>query len=506
MENYVEPIIYNTDDSIIPQEGNNLIDSRSNIYASWLTKDTLTASVITFGFNRVEKTKRCVDSILKYTTDIDYELILIDNGSTDGTYEYFQEVKHPNKRVIKVTKNIGAIFAFQISMKVFSGKYYVLMPNDVCVTKNWLTNLIKCAESDNSIGFVTPVSSNISNLQEVSLGFKDYEDMQRKAEKFNISDPTKWEERMRLINIVTFFKRELIDTFGIVDPGFFHDFGEDDLAARIRRAGYKLILCGDTFVHHDHDFRNFEDKDPIKFKHSLEIGRKNFKDKYYGIDAWDDLNNYERGLTNMIKKPDNLKICPTVLGIDVRCGTPILEIRNCLRRYGITQFHSNAFTTDAKYYADLLFATSGNVKCDRLEYINDYYPNESFDYIILGEPINVYNKPIRLLQRLIELAKNGGTILFKVRNTTDIGAFLTALGNEMSVENDMPVLISIKEINTCLELFGVKSAEISSEDHNVDLNLKNQLRTAIAGTKLTSNVNDVTNSMLIKDYLYCVKK
>lgn len=119
---------------------------------------------------------------------------------------------------------------------------------------------------------ICPVSSNISNLQEVNLQVGDLADMQRKAARFNQLNPRKRQERMRIIDIILAVKREVCDSAGILDLGFYHDFGDDDISARIRHAGYKLMLCGDTYVYHDHDFRNMEDKDPERFQKSLAIG------------------------------------------------------------------------------------------------------------------------------------------------------------------------------------------------------------------------------------------
>lgn len=72
-----------------PTEADNLYISRKNAYDTLLPGEP-EATVFVVAYNRLEKTKRCVASILKYTGGIDYELLLIDNGSEDDTLEYFQ--------------------------------------------------------------------------------------------------------------------------------------------------------------------------------------------------------------------------------------------------------------------------------------------------------------------------------------------------------------------------------------------------------------------------------
>lgn len=59
-------------------------------------------SILIVGYNRLEKTRRCVESVLTYTAGVDYELVLIDSGSQDGTLEYFCAVPYEKKRVIRI--------------------------------------------------------------------------------------------------------------------------------------------------------------------------------------------------------------------------------------------------------------------------------------------------------------------------------------------------------------------------------------------------------------------
>ena len=499
-------IIYNTDSFEIPTEGNSLQQSRNNIYNSRLNNGERKISIIIYAYNRLNKSKQCIQCVLDYTKEIDYELILIDNGSDDGTFEYFQSVNHKNKKVIRISKNTGAIYALHTAMKVFSGDYFVLLPNDVCVTDGWLTNMIKCCESDGKIGFVTPCSSNVSNFQQINLSFNNFDEMQSKAKQFNKSNPLLWEERLRLINIVTLLKREVIDNVGLFDAGFLHDFLEDDFSARVRRAGYKLMLCGDTFVHHDHDFRNMEDKDPKKYQNSLETGRKNYKEKYYGLDAWDDINNYELNLIGMLEKTYKSVKEPDILGIDIRCGTPILEIRNMLRKNGVSKSNSTAFITNAKYYQDLLFVTDGNVKCDRIEFIHEYFVMNSFDYIVLGEPVNTYSEPIKLVQKIIELAKPGAQILLKLRNVADVRMFLKTSGANQSPDQDMPIYISTEDFITCLRVMGVNNIDMKPEHHNIDEGTLSELNKIVKNINISKNISKTVNDMCTNEYLFCIQK
>ncbi len=506
MANYVEPIVVNSDYAQQPLPGQDIYETRHNAYRATQTPGSPIVTICIVAYNRLDKTKNCIKYVLEHTSSFNYELMLVDNGSTDDTLEFFQSISYSNKKIIKITKNIGSNYAIKKALSLFEGKYFVLVPNDAYVTVNWLSNLLICLESDDKIGIAAPMGSNLSNLQSVDLGFSNLQEMQEKAAQFNVHNPLKWEERMRLIAIVHIFRRDILDIVGIPDQGFYYDFTDDDYFCRIRRAGYKLVACGDTFVHHDHDYKKMEGKNPEDFEKSLESGRKNYRDKFYGLDPWNDMNNFDKALIGLINQNNIVKSqVPFILGIDVRCGTPILEIRNKLRTMGILNLVSMAFTTTAKYYLDLC-TICNNVYCDRIDFIQEHLLSNNYDFIILGEPINLYNEPIKLLQKLIDLGSSGATILFKLRNTYDARMWLNSLDCKIEFDNDMPINIHVNEIRTCLATLNISKVEISTEFLNVNQEFANKLSSIIQGTTLVSDVNSTLHNLLVKDYLFCIKK
>jgi len=496
----VEPIIINTDELSPPAAANGLWENRAAAYSIYDAPGVPKVSICVTGYNRLSKTKYCVECVLKYTSDVDYELILVDNGSDDGTYEFFQSVEHKKKRIIKVTKNIGSMFPFSHVQKVFSGKYLVFLPNDVYVTQNWLSNILKCYESDPSVGFVVPYSSNVSNAQQIDLGFKNFDEMQAKAAAFNKSDPSKWEERMRLINLVNILSRPVLDTVGIFDKSLIHDFSEDDYAVRLRRNGYRLVLCGDTWICHDHDFRNMEDKDPAAFAKSLESGRRIYREKYKGVDAWDDINNFERELLSPLTKYKPRSDGVSALCVDVRCGTPVLEVRNYMRKRGIVDVASFAFTTNAKYFTDLQYITD-ETHCDRMDFIQEYYSNNSMDIVVLGEPINLYNSPITLMQKLFGFLKPGGILMFKLRNTNDYNSFLRSAGLGGVYDADLPSSMSVKEVTDCLTLIGGRDVVITHEHHQLSVKDQNTVLALLKKVNPNAGNND-TKRLFINNYAF----
>lgn len=494
MDYNVEPIVIDTDGLDFPGMLGTLWESRAANYQFYNRDGTPKCSIAVIGYKRLHKTKYCVECILKYTQDLDYELILVDVGSHDGTYEYYQTVAHNNKKIIQLTQNMGLHFLWPVLRKAFSGKYLAVISNDIYVTTNWLSNLLACYESDTRIGFVEPVSSNVSNWQQVDLPYSDFDEMQSQAAVYNQSDPAKWEERMRLVSPIVLYSRPVLDVVGVFDPAFVHDFAEDDYSARLRRAGYKLMLCRDTWVCHDHDFRNMEDKDPVEFQRSLDYGRAVYREKYHGIDPWDDINNYEQMLLSPL---DTLPLNSgdiSVLAIDVHCGTPILEVRNRLRRRNRACSSQQAFTTQAKYYQDLQTICDA-VCCDRIDCIESFYKTESFDIIVLGEPLNAYPTPIKLLQSLYGFLKPGGTLLFKLYNTYNFCAFLRG-----GKDGQQSAAVLPKEVAQCLVQLGGCDISVITEIERLNPSDSQQL--FLLARRVKPDADDKELARLVTKYYH----
>lgn len=499
----MEPIILDTMNVSVESRDLGIWKNREKFYECMESQDGPLASIMVLGYNRLEKTKYCVECILEHTKNITYELILVDNGSEDGTYEYYQSVPWENKVIIKVTKNIGSAYPWQTVKRIYKGKYLVTVSNDVYVTKNWLSNLLACLESDRTIGFVAPVSSNVSNWQSVDLRYNSMEEMQRKAAEFNVPDPKKWEERMRLISILTIFKREVIDLVGTPDYGFIHDFGEDDYAARLRRAGYKLILCGDTYVCHDDDLHK-KGGDPA-YNQRLEIGRKAFKGKYHGLDAWDDITNFDRNLISTLDPAAFHQPSVRCLCIDTRCGTPVLEIRNRFRKAGADhKIVSHAFTSQAIYFQELQQLAEEAV-CDRIDFIQEHYSNDSMDIILLGEPVNTYHRPAALVQKLLGFLKKGGSLLLKIRNVEDYPSLLQSVQLGGFGDPSFPYELTLSQFNSCLESLGAESVQIQDEPWGFDAAISERIR-SMAKLLNPAREEALCAQLMTMNYLYHIVK
>jgi len=216
-------------------------------------------SIIITAYNQLEYTKLCVESILKNTTG-EYELILINNGSTDGTKGYFQLIKSRKENVIiinydnnEIVEDIG-----NEAVKSAKGEYIVGATNDIIVPKNWLTNMMDCINLSENIGMVGVRSNCIGSykqrlfpglyesLEEYYKVAGEYED--KKNNDFEID---------KIVGMFCLFRRKCFLEVGGLnidlptngkDGGY--GFSDDDLCNKFIKAGYKLMIANDVFIHH----------------------------------------------------------------------------------------------------------------------------------------------------------------------------------------------------------------------------------------------------------------
>ncbi|VVB94965.1 Glycosyltransferase AglE [uncultured archaeon] len=128
--------------------------------------------IIILNWNGREDTIECLDS-LKHITYPNYEILLVDNGSTDGSVECFRE-RHPGMEIIENEENLGFAEGNNVGIRRAMDEgtdYVLLLNNDTVVDKNFLEELVTVAESDELIGLVQPKILYYDDLSINSTGF-----------------------------------------------------------------------------------------------------------------------------------------------------------------------------------------------------------------------------------------------------------------------------------------------------------------------------------------------
>jgi GT2 family glycosyltransferase len=210
-------------------------------------------SVIILNYNGKKFLKNCIFSTLN-TDYPNFEVILVDNASTDESIEIAQYfVKHSNFKIISLEKNMGFSKGNNIGASHASGKYLVFLNNDTVVDKNWLNELLTVIDQDPSIGAVQPkllFLQNPSAIQSAGNFINSF--------GFTIPRLRLAEERTKLncqseiaaTGAALMIRRDLFNHIGRFEPNFFVYYEDSDLSWRIHMAGKSILLVPSSIVYH----------------------------------------------------------------------------------------------------------------------------------------------------------------------------------------------------------------------------------------------------------------
>ena len=206
-------------------------------------------SIVILGFNQVEYTKKCIESILKYTKQ-KYELILVDNGSNDNTEKYFRSI--PGAKVIVNKENLGVSRGWNQGMRQADGDYILILNNDIIVGPNWLENMVRLAESDSAIGLVGPRSNYIAGPQIVNnVPYKNEKEIQKFIEKWQVEQDRSANEFSFIKGFCHLIPRATFEKVGFYDERYGKgNFEDDDYCMRVKYHGYRAMIANDSFIHH----------------------------------------------------------------------------------------------------------------------------------------------------------------------------------------------------------------------------------------------------------------
>ena len=239
-------------------------------------------SIIIALWNQLAYTQQCVESIEAYTPE-DHEIIFIDNGSTDGTFEWLTGIlpKHQNYKIIKNETNLGWVKATNQGIELSRGEYICFLNNDTVVSKEWLKGLIDCVESAKDVGVVGARSNYVSGPQIVTDTADGYDTLMKYqvfAENYRNAFKGCYIPYWRIVLFCGLVKRSVLDKVGLFDERFYPgNFADDDWCLRACLAGYRNLICSDVFIHH-HGSVSFKS---IDFNANLAESENTYNDKWH---------------------------------------------------------------------------------------------------------------------------------------------------------------------------------------------------------------------------------
>lgn len=207
--------------------------------------------IIILNFNGLELLKKHLGGVVS----TEYDVLVVDNGSTDNSIEYLKS-EYPDVKILELDKNYGFAVGNNKAVKQYPDyQYYAFVNNDIDVEKDWLEKLLETIQKEN-VGAVGPkilysknkdiINSAGIELDRFSNGYDRY-DGQKDSQKYNVV-----EEVDALCGAVLLVNGNAFREVEGFDERMFFYYEDIDLCLRLRDLGYKLMYDGRSVVYHDH--------------------------------------------------------------------------------------------------------------------------------------------------------------------------------------------------------------------------------------------------------------
>jgi len=259
---------------------------------------------------------------------------------------------------------------------------------------------------------VGPVSNYVSGAQQVTVTYKDIEDLDNFSLEFCSKNKGKYINTLRLVGFCLLTKREVLEKIGLFDEDFFLGFEDDDISLRALKSGYKLLIALDSFIHHyghissDNLGENFL-KNYIKFQAKWKT------DLYYFIPQGE--------IINIVSK-DAKKI----LDIGCKMGATGVDLKNrqdC-QLYGVEC--NKIFAEIAKTNYEEVIEVENLENEENIKLI-DKFNIPYFDTIMVRDVFTNFKNPLKTLKYLVKYLKKGNNIIVSIHNICNYKCILQLL-------------------------------------------------------------------------------
>ncbi|WP_396129889.1 glycosyltransferase [Bacillus subtilis] len=413
-------------------------------------------SIIVLTYNQLALTKQCLESIWKHTNNDCIEVIVIDNGSHDGTRDYLKQIT--SIKAIFNKTNEGFAKACNQGLEVASGDNILFLNNDTVVTNQWLEPMIKLLYQDDKIGMVGPVSNYVSGPQQVPVNYTNVEEIEDFSRLYCLQQRGRSKAVLRLVGFCLLVKKKVLDEVGGFDERFVGgSFEDDDLSLRVLQAGYQLKIALDSFVHH-HGHATFTGNPDLSISQLYEENRQRFIDKWK-VDVTTFFDSQPQLTALVPAEADSILHIGCGTGA---AGTELLNRQSCLL-YGIEK-DELLQTIASPYYEQVISAD--------VETCDLPYPESFYDVILIGDLLNCSKNPRHTIETLAVYLKPSGSLICSIPNTAYADTFFSLLCGASTYTH----FITPRNVNTLFPeyLYDIKSITSHSSDteSNIQLFLK----------------------------------
>lgn len=209
-------------------------------------------SIIIPNWNGINLLKTCLLSLQKQTFK-NFEVAVVDNGSTDNSIEYIKK-NYPKVKIIQLSRNMGFASAVNIGIKKTSSRYIILLNNDTEMDKNCVKYLAAAAENHSEVGMVAAKIKNFYHRNIIDNAGDEVDIVGHSFTKGTGKKDGPAFNNPGYIFLVTgggaLFKREVFKKIGYFDDSYFFYMEDVDFSLRVQLAGFKAWYEPKAVIYH----------------------------------------------------------------------------------------------------------------------------------------------------------------------------------------------------------------------------------------------------------------
>jgi len=203
-------------------------------------------SVILVNFNGEPFVYEALESLAQQSFK-DFETIVVDNGSTDGSSDRIR-VRFPWVRLIELSENKGFAYACAEGFRQGRGEDIAVLNNDAVADTNWLKEMVSLMDSDDRLGMVACKVINNKTKELESAGI--FPARNGMVFLFKPENIERTQEVFGACGVAGLYRGKMLRELGFYPEDFFIYYEDADLAYRARRAGWKAFYCPEAKVFH----------------------------------------------------------------------------------------------------------------------------------------------------------------------------------------------------------------------------------------------------------------
>lgn len=376
------------------------------------------AAIVILSYNLLDMTEKCIESIRRTTPESAREIIVVDNASADGSVEWLK--KQSDIKLLCNSENQGfpkgcnqGIALAEKNSDIF------LLNNDTVMTDNalfWLRMGLYENEQNGSTGCVSNFVSNNQTIIENGKTEKEYHDF---AARVNVPMRKPYLNKVYLVGFALLIKRTVLDATGMLDERFSPgNFEDNDICMRISLAGYRNVLCKNSFIIH-WGSKSFG-KEPQKYNSLMQRNQDAFFKKWslIGLEPVA----YWNARMDIVKLLEQQGITDEkIMVIGTGCGSCL----SCLQdRFPLAQIYG---IEQREYMAQIANGIADTVWTNLDEWSSEEL-EETFDIIIVNDSLENTINPEGVLAEIARMLKKDGKMIISFGNSNHFSRIGKQLG------------------------------------------------------------------------------